>query len=171
MLRQLGLHLKSGALREMESLFTGDETARTMIVSADILAAVTPPFADTKDGVRLGEFRAWLDDFMEGCELTVSEDPFNKPPGTMFARVAPVEDEFWSIRVTEPRDLPGIRSLGAFAAKDEFIALTWNYRETIGTEFYDEIDSVRTAWNGYFGSANPHSGGHIYDYLTIYRHV
>jgi hypothetical protein len=48
------------------------------------------------------------------------------------ARVHPVKAEFWSIRVTAPEDTPGIRVLGAFADKDKFIALTWDYREDMG---------------------------------------
>ena len=155
----------------MVSLFTGDETARTMIVSPDILAIVTPPFDDTDQGKRRGEFRAWLDDFMEGCEITVAEAPFNKPADVMLARVYPIEAEFWSIRVTEPQDMPGLRSLGAFAEKDKFIALTWDYRESIGADFDDEVDAVREEWRSYFGSISPHSGGSLDDYLTNYRAV
>ena len=85
-----------------------------MYVSADVLAAVTPPFADTLEGERLGMFRAWLDDFVDGARISVSEDPDRKPPYAMLARVHPVDDEFWSIRVNEPLDTAGIRSLGAF---------------------------------------------------------
>ena len=155
----------------LTSLYTGDETARTMIVSADILAAVSPPFADTEQGRRLGEFRAWLDNFMEGGEITVAEDPFNKPPGAMLARVDPVKDEFWAIRVTEPDETPGIRGFGAFDAQDEFIALTWDYREMIAAGFYQEVILVRDTWRDYFGLASPFSGGSLDEYLTNYSAV
>lgn len=157
-------------LFKLESLFTGDETARTMIVSPDILAAVTPPFPDTVHGERLGQFRAWLDGFMEGAEISVAEAPFQKPPDAMLARVSPVEDELWSIRVTEPERTPGIRAFGAFAEKDTFIALTWNCREAIEI-FDDEVESVANAWIDLFGSEDPFKGDTLDEYLTNYRPV
>jgi hypothetical protein len=160
----------SGALSHLESLFTGDETARTMIVSPEILAAVTPPFSDDDKGRRLGEFRAWLDAFLEGAEVSVAEDPFNKPADAMLARVAPVKEGFWSIRVTDPNDTPGIRCFGGFGGKDQFIALTWEYREAI-QDFSQEIGSIRDAWTDIFADDRPFSGENLDDYLTNYRTV
>jgi hypothetical protein len=117
-------HLGDGALFELKSLdaeiwgIGEDELARTMYVSPEIMAVITPPFADTVDGERMGEFRAWLEPFILGGELSVAENPDNKPPETMLARVHPVEKEFWAIRVTDPDTTPGVRSFGAFSAKD-----------------------------------------------------
>jgi hypothetical protein len=157
-------------LFELESLLTGSDTARTMIVSQDVAAAVSPPFPDTEEGLRLGEFRRWLDAFMEGCELSVAEDPHLKPPDAMLSRTDPIEDEFWSIRVTEPEGTAGLRSLGGFFGLDEFLALTWDYREAIPI-FDDEIDRVRDAWRDLFGSIKPHCGDSLDEYLTNYRPV
>lgn len=157
-------------LFELKSLFTGEDTARTMIVSADILAVVTPPFSDTEHGRRLGEFRAWLDNFLEGGKISVAEDPHQKPPDAMLARVAPVNDQFWSVRVTEPEDSAGIRGLGGFAAKDKFICLIWDYREGIPV-FDDEVDAARDAWRDLFGLQGPFSGDSLDEYLTNYRPV
>ena len=98
----LGALLKAHKLYKLPSLFTGDETARTMIITPDILAVVTPPFPDSEEGERLGEFRNWLDGFSEWSQISVTENPFEKPEDAMLARVHPVEDEFWSIRVTGP---------------------------------------------------------------------
>jgi hypothetical protein len=163
--------VNSGALFELASLFTGDETARTMIVSADILAVVTPPFADNDEGVLLGEFRAWLDCFLEGAEISVAENPDQKPRDTMLARVHPVDDEFWAIRVTDPEDSPGLRSFGAFAAKNKFVALTWEKRDVIGDEFDEEVDAVRESWQDRFGEEQPHFGDNLDAYLSTYRAV
>jgi hypothetical protein len=163
--------MDSEDLFELESLFTGDETARSMIVSANILAVVTPPFADTPEGIRIGELRAWMDGFLEGAELTVAEDPDNKPRDAMLARVHPVDAEFWAIRVTNPEDSPGIRSFGAFTAKNEFVALTWELREEIGDQFDEHVDEVRDSWIDFFGEEAPHSGDSLDDYLTTYRAV
>src|SRR5262245_58096494 len=158
-------------LHELQSLFTADETARTMIVSPDILAAVSPPFPDNEEGRRLSEFRAWLDGFMEGCELSVAEDPDRKPPDAMLARVHPVADEFWSVRVTEPEDTPGIRAFGAFGGKDMLIALTWEKRELIGDQFNEAVSEVQASWRDYFRSERPFSGDRLDDYLTNFRAV
>jgi hypothetical protein len=70
----------------------------------------------------------------------------------MLARVHPVEKEFWSIRITAPEDTPGIRSLGAFSNKDDFVALTWDKREIIADEFNEEVTSTIECWKDYFGT-------------------
>jgi len=162
--------LAAGKLFTLRSLFTGDETVRTMIVSSDIFAVVTPPFSDTEHGRRLGEFRAWLDDFMEGAEISVAEDPFQKPPDAMLARVSPIEYELWSIRVTAPEDTAGLRSIGAFTERDQFVALIWDYREGI-PDFDDEVEDGRAAWQDLFGSTEPFRGASLDEYLTNYTPV
>jgi hypothetical protein len=162
---------KDERLYELQSLFTGDETVRTMIVAPDILAAVSPPFPDDEEGRRLGEFRAWLDSFVEGCELSVAEDPDRKASDAMLARVHPVADEFWSIRVTEPEDTPGIRAFGAFGSKDMFIALTWERRELIGGRFNEAVDELRASWRDCFRSERPFRGDRLDEYLTNFRAV
>jgi hypothetical protein len=145
-----------------------DDTPRTLYISPDISAVVSFPFADTPEGVRLGEFRAWLDDFIEGAEISVSESPRGKPPDTDLARVCPVEKEFWSIRVTVPDDTAGIRSLGAFSDTDEFVALTWEMRERID-DFDDAVESAIQVWGDYFDSESPHRGDSLNEYLTIFH--
>jgi hypothetical protein len=170
-------HVASRTLFKVKSLdfevwgIPEDDTARTMYVSADIIAAVTPPFADTIEGERLGEFRAWLDGFIEGNELSVAQDPDQKPPDAMLARVKPVKEEFWSIRVTAPEETPGIRSLGAFSDKDEFVALIWEKREIIGNQFNEEVDTAIQTWADYFGTEKPHRGDSLNEYLTTCRPV
>src|SRR6266849_6510238 len=104
------LYVEDGELFKLESLdfeiwgIGQDELPRTMHVSADVMAVVTPPFSDTVDGERMGEFRAWLEAFIQGNQLSVAENPDKKPPETMLARVHPIEKEFWAIRVTDPEE-------------------------------------------------------------------
>lgn len=107
---------------------------------------------------------------MEGSEISVAEDPFQKPPDAMLARVDPIEKEYWSIRITEPEDTAGMRSLGGFGGKDLLIALTWDYRENIPI-FEDEVTAAHEAWCDLFGSQGPFSGDALDDYLTNYRPV
>jgi hypothetical protein len=148
-----------------------DDTARILYITADVIAVVTPPFADTREGERLGEFRAWLDGFIEGnAELSVSEDPDQKPPDAMLARVKPVEAEFWSIRVTHPDETPGIRSFGAFSDLDQFVALTWIMREDIKS-FDEEVTSAIETWDDYFSPELPHKGTNLNEYLTTCQPV
>lgn len=163
--------LKANELYELPSLYTGTETARTMIVTPDVLAAVSFPLPDTEEGRRLGEFRYWLDGFSELSQISVAEDPFKKPQDTMLARVGPVEAEFWSIRITAPEDTPGIRCLGAFAEKDKFIALMWDCRELIGNNFSEEVEAAQAMWRDLFGIEPPLSGDTLDDYLTNYYSV
>jgi hypothetical protein len=167
--------LADDALLKLKPLpFPGDETVvlqdddipRKVYVSPNVMAAIMEPFADTQEGARLGEFRAWLDAFLLGSEISVCENPHHKPPETDLARVAPIEAEFWSIRVREPEDTDGLRSLGAFHAQDEFIALRWQYREVIGDDFDDEVDEVRMDWRNIFGDVGPHKGSALNEYLT-----
>lgn len=159
--------VKEGLLLELPSPFLGYETARTMYVTPDIFRAVSKPFpSDPELAERLYEFRQWLDGFTEGGLLTVAEDPDNKPPDVMMARVKPVKWEFFSIRVTLPETTPGIRSLGGFFEKDEFIALTWDLRENIDHFFDDEVVIVEAAWRNLFGSETPHKGDHLNEYLS-----
>jgi hypothetical protein len=155
-------------LFRVKPLMGNEEPPRMMYITADIMAAVEYPFADTLDGDRFGKFRAWLDDFVEGARISVSEDPDRKPPWTMLARVHRVQDEFWSIRVNEPLETAGIRSIGAFWNLDEFVALTWAKREDIGADFDDEVREAQERWRDLFGTEPPHSGDDLNDYLTNY---
>jgi hypothetical protein len=86
----------------------------------------------------------------------------------MLARVDPVEKEFWSIRVTDPAETPGIRSLGGFSGFDEFVALRWEYRENIDV-FDEEVTATIEAWRDLFKSEPPHSGSNLDEYLSQYR--
>jgi hypothetical protein len=146
-------------------ILEGDDLARRVYVSPAIMAAIEPPFPNTKEGLRRGEFRAWLDAFMLGAEISVCEDPDLKPPQTDFARVKPVEADFWSIRVLDPSDTAGLRSIGAFHDKNEFIALRWDYREKID-DFDAEVDEARLDWRDIFNALTPHQGDWIHEYLT-----
>lgn len=162
--------LEDGKLFELESLFTGDETARTMIVTADIDAVVHPPFADTEEGERHGALRDWCDNWLEGGEFTVAENPDDKPRDAMIARVHPVDAEIWSLRVTDPDDTPGIRVLCAFAGQDKLIALTWEFREDMG-DFDERVEEAIARWKDLFGTEPPFKGDHLHDYLTNFRAV
>jgi hypothetical protein len=135
-----------------------------MFVSEEILHAVTPPFVENRDGRRLAEFRQYLDAFTEGAELSVAENPDIKPSDAMLARVHPVADEFGDIRSISP--IPAVRALGGFTDKDEFVALTWDYRENLDGQWNAEIDRCRNAWKILFGKNGPLCRRALDEYLS-----
>ena len=101
---------------------------------------------------------------MEGGEISVAQDPFRKPPDAMLARIDPVASGLWSVRITEPEQTPGVRGFGGFAEKDKFVALTWEYRETI-IDFDAAVDDVITAWDELFQPYKPLKGSGLDRYL------
>ncbi len=142
-------------------------SARSLYVVPELYAHTQPPFPDTLCGERFAAVAQHFDAFCELNMVTVSENPFRKPPDVMLARVSPVEYEFWSMRITEPEETAGIRVIGAFCGKDAFTALTWEFREDIG-DFGAEVEDAQGAWRDYFGSVGPYSGSCLDDYLTNY---
>jgi hypothetical protein len=168
---QVQTHLADGRLHRLSSLICGEEIARTLYVSTEILEAVTPPFAETGDGERMAEFRQTLDAFLENGAFSVAEDPHDKPSDAMLARVHPTDAEFWDIRSIAPR--PGIRCLGAFIAKDAFVALAWTYRENLDEPgaWAVEIERCIIHWRELFGTQQPLKGATLDEYLTNYYAV
>lgn len=141
--------------------------ARTLYVAPDLDAYTREPFPDTACGERLAAVAAYFDAFCELNLITVSENPYRKPPDVMLARVDPIKLNFWSMRITDPEETKGVRVLGAFCGKDAFIALTWDFREKIA-DFSEEVSNLSDLWRDYFGELAPHSGGCLDDYLTNY---
>jgi hypothetical protein len=138
-----------------------------MFVTPEIQTLASPPFANTADGERHAALAQYLDAFCELNEITVAEAPGDKPPDVMLARVKPVQDDFWSMRITDPENTPGMRILGAFCDLDCFVGLVCNFRENID-DFDEEVLSVRESWKAYFGDLQPHTGRALDEYLTNY---
>jgi hypothetical protein len=152
----------------LESLLTGEETVRTLWVSSDVLAAITPPYSRAKNRPErelLREFREFLDAFLEHGHVSVAQNPDDKPEYAMVARVKPVEREFWDFRVTAPR--PGIRAFGAFADFNTFVVLTWEYRDQIA-DFDDEVRNCIETWCDLFGNIPPFKKATLDEYLSEY---
>jgi hypothetical protein len=156
-------------LFERPTQYAGYDTGRRMYVTPEILALTRPPFADTREGERLGEFAAMLDAFSEMGVFSVAEDPDQKPHEAMLARTRPVCADFWSIRVTAPEDTPGLRALGAFIDHDEFVVLHWDFRENMS--FNEDVDIAIQVWRDLFGAVYPHSGAHIRNYISQFWEV
>lgn len=138
-----------------------------MFVTPEIDCITKLPFPDTFEGDRYAECAAFLDAYCELNEISVCEDPDYKRWDVMLARVRPVGDDFWSMRVTDPANTPGMRMLGGFCAKDEFVALVWEFREDID-KFDDLVKELKATWHDYFGGLPPLSGNSLDDYLSRY---
>ncbi len=97
--------------------------------------------------------------------MSVGEDPDNKDPDALIARVHPIQDEFWDLRVTAPK--PGIRAFGGFAELDAFVCLTWEFRDAIDEDnFSAEVERCKEEWRKLFGNTPPFKGDNIDAYLT-----
>lgn len=161
-------NLRSGRLIKLTSPWGDSEAPRSVYVPANIARDLNFVPDDSEESCRIAELVGWLEAFMEHCELTVSENPDLKPPDVMMARVHPIEGEFWSIRVTVPEEYPGIRAIGAFVCKDEFVILAWDYRESIGDAFDEEVAVAMAEWTNIFGQIGPFKGDKLDEYLTNY---
>jgi hypothetical protein len=141
----------------------GEETLRTLFVSAEVQDAVTPPYRQLNKTLH-AEFRATLDGFLEGGEMSVGENPRTKASDALLARVEPVEDDFFDFRVTSPR--PQIRAFGGFAEKDTFVIVTWQYRDIIADDFDGEVARCKVEWQKLFARTVPFKGRNLDDYLS-----
>jgi hypothetical protein len=126
---------------------------------------VQHPFGDSFTEERRAYFRDALDAFTNHYRFSVAENPRNKATDAMLARVDPVAAEFWDIRAIEPPQ--GIRCFGAFADHNEFVAITWDFRENIA-DFNEAVSECITVWSSLFGSLTPHSGDSLNAYLSNY---
>jgi hypothetical protein len=137
-----------------------------MFVSTEILDDVSPPFAESREGLRLSEFRELLDAFLEGGEFSVADNPDTKPSDAMLARVHPVADDLFDFRSVAPR--PGIRAIGGFSERNTFVALTWDWRENLDPPgaWTAEINRCRAAWQALFGTKPPFHGATLDAYLS-----
>jgi hypothetical protein len=146
--------------------FGDAENPRTMLITASIYNDFAGPFPDTVDGERRSTARALLDAFTLGDDFTVGADPHDKDPDAMMARVDPVGAEVFDFRSFDCRS--GIRVFGCFTSTDEFIALTWQFREDLGTpEDWDAaIADCMSEWTKLFGPLPAHSGDTIDAYFS-----
>lgn len=152
-------------LMRIESEFYGEESPRFIYVSIDVHNFVIRQIGlSVHDAALAGNCKALLDDFIEGGLMTVGWDPLDKKSTCIMARTEPVELGIWDFRCLDPR--PGIRILGAFADKDVFIALTWDYRENFDGNWPEKIMECAAAWDALFGTLPRKIRGNVNDYIS-----
>ena len=143
-----------------------DEKPSTMLIAERIRDDFFGPWPDTVEGERLASARSLLDAFTCGGYITVGEDPHNKDPEAVMARVDPTAEEVFDFRSFDCR--AGVRIFGCFTDRDEFIALTWDFRENLLTpqDWDDAVAECMAEWRKLFGDLPPHSGDTIDAYIS-----
>jgi hypothetical protein len=156
-------------LRYLPSRLKSPHERRTLIITPSLEAVVDPNYfnrlpLDDELRERYAKLRQDLDHFTEGYTVTVAHDPCNKPNNTFLARTHPVKGEIWSIRSWlkgDPREDgkgSGIRVLGRFAERNLFVALEWEFRESLeskddwGDDWGDKIQETSLNWAVMFRS-------------------
>lgn len=140
-----GLQLRSVYMsREVKALVDGDSGVR-----AELLAV------GTKTG-------ALFDHFIHYKRVTFGMDPFAKDSQALFARNHKVSTGICDVRVLWPK--PQVRIFGAFAARDTFVALTYNKRHLL--DFFFAVRRCRSQWDHLFDESMPIVSENVNDYVS-----
>ena len=141
-----------------------------MFISKEINSVANPPWAPNQDGGRQAQMRAWLDAFVEGRRISVSENPRKHPRKTFMARNTPLKEQVFDIRCIDP--IPGIRVFGRFVELDTFVALIWDYRENLnGADIDEAVERCIREWRRLFPNSTIFAGNNLDAYLTNYYAV
>jgi hypothetical protein len=163
---EINRHVANRALFHLLPLLEGSRVARTMFISAEVMEVADPfVFADDWDGRRLQMVRPMLDTFINGRLIGIATKPHNKDGSAFLARVDPVQDEVWDIRVIDP--VPGVRVFGRFSEFNTFVALNWNLRENLKREEHwaEQIQDCIQQWQKLFPAHSAHSSSKVSDYV------
>jgi len=135
--RQIRRLIRQRQLVGLPKLYVNDQRVRCILLTPSVAGAVIGEGGGLPSDERLAQFRGNLDGFAMGEHITIASDPFEKWPQADLAPVHPIDCHLWNFRVLEPER--GIRCSGFFAARDTFIAVSWEYREDIETEYWREL--------------------------------
>jgi hypothetical protein len=140
---------------------------RLLFASKEVNRLVVGPWRDQTEEHRCGRLSAATDMFVEGYRITMAlDDPYKKPKTTYMARLDPLQDEVWEIRVLDPK--PGIRVFGRFSEQDSLIVLTWAPRESLpgSKEWRDAREGCKAEWRKLFPTYNAITGNNINEYVS-----
>src|SRR6202040_3532772 len=108
---------------------------------------------DTDEAALFGECRALLESFIRNNMMRLRWDP-DQDVSASIARVKPPGLYVFDFR-SKGED-GGIRVFGSFAAKDWFIALTWEFRKFVDWDS-EPTDCLRK-WTNFFSASPPYLG-------------
>lgn len=146
--------VQSGRLIHLSPLSESVPVVRHVFVSESISDFLNVgPWEDQEDEQTAFKLRSDFDVFTSGGLISVASEPFKKPNDAFMAPIDPVADCIFSIR---NRSKPATRVLGAFAERDVFVALAWDYRRNLGgpndREWRDLREQCKADWNQRFGA-------------------
>ena len=146
----------------VRSSWEGEETPRYAYLSREVAQFMWEP--DDSDLSLARRAKGLVDDFVEGGHISVGWRPHDKGVCIMARVDSPHPDyEIWDFRLT-PK--PGVRILGGFVEKDEFLCLTWDYRDNFEDQWPQQIGRCIFAWQRLFGSELPFQRAHVDEYLS-----
>jgi hypothetical protein len=152
-------------------LGSGEETPRVMYCSLEVMEMVDDALGDTREAEMHAAATVVLESFVDGCVITISQDPYLKDRDTLLARTDPgrehdnpITSEIWDFRCLDPN--PGIRVLGCFSEKDVFIALTWDYRPNFDVCWPEKVQQCKQEWLRLFGDTPPLKRRQLHEYVS-----
>lgn len=148
----------------LSSEFGGEDTPRSIFFSVEVKEIIDGAYSAGRNKTKFSNAKALLDSFIDLGEMTVGMDPFNKEQTALMAKVSPVQYGLFDFRAIDPK--LGIRIFGGFAEPDCFVALTWNFRESIADDFDSEVERCMKEWSRLFANVGPHQGINLDDYIT-----
>jgi len=127
------------------------------------------PTADDFDGLRFGYLQVILESFVFGEIINISMNPDRKKSETAWARMKPVSDEIWDVRVVGRE--ASLRVLGGFAMPDVFIGLEYEFRDNLehrgdGPKWKAFVNRAKSKWRNIFTNYQRHTGTCSSDYIT-----
>ena len=140
---------------------------RFLFASKEINSLIAGPWRDKVEEYRCGRLWAAMDMFVEGRRITMAlDDPYKKRKATYMARLDPLQDEVWEIRILDPK--PGIRVFGRFAEQDLLIVSTWARREALpgSKDWRDAREACKAEWRKLFPTYNAITGNNVNEYVS-----
>ena len=121
--------LENGSLHVLQPALPGAAVKRHVFVTAGLNDSLTDSESAAEKRARFVDLRAELDGFTMGLARTFCLQPFGAKDERI-ARLTPIGWGLCEFRSRHPR--PGIRGIGGFAARDNFIAQGWHFRRDLG---------------------------------------
>jgi hypothetical protein len=156
--------VSEGRLHLLSPALAGSRLVRRIYVTPEVRNLIEGPWASASLEDRSGTLYADLEVFICGQYVPVALDPIKGD--SLLKRL--FADEVWEFRSRAPK--PGIRVLGRFAARDQFIAIDWYSRDelpgpggvkrwelgpTHTSTWDDAIERCKARWNVLFPAYKP----------------
>ena len=165
-------------LFRLEFLIAGRSEKRTVLLSPELNRLISPPWPDTKMGIRCARLRAEMEDIRGRRTLVVCWAPAGRGRDYhQIGRLEPPEDDLFDIRSVEPH--PALRILFHFAERDvlvthlcspRLVPVHWLDRVPLldrrSKAWRKAIAESKANWSVLFPRYSPTLGTQIDDYLS-----